>query len=487
VVVVAAAGLVVVVVAGCTSPARPSPGPTVHRGPALPSVLPTRPPPSSPPADGSSQPAPDPVYPDRGNPLIDVRHYELALEWAPQTRLLTGKATLRIRAVSQLGEITLDFADWYAVDGATVDGATVPASRRRDHLVLATRAIAAGAMVTAVVRYHGTPHQVAFPGHRSDVAAIGARVLSDGSLYAMQEPYGAFTWFPCNDHPSDKALLDAAVTVPAGWSGVVSGRPAPASPAGSGRSTYRWHTDQPIATYLVAFAVDRYERIDDAGPGGLPITYWLRAEHKPTMLSLLRRTPDMVAWLERLLGPYPFGSTGVVVVQDRSAMETPSMVTLGMLTGRRATTVLLHELAHQWFGDTVSPRTWRDLWLNEGFATYIQMLYEVDQMGAAEEPTVYGWRVGDARSRAEAGPPGSYSAGEFAANNVYFGPALMLHAIRGELGDPVFFAMLHDWVQHLRASNQDRASFLAWLNAYTGRDFTALVGRWLDSPTTPRS
>ncbi len=474
--------------AACTSPGGPAPKPTAHVVRPLPAVLPTRPPPSTAPTDGSSDPAPDPVYPDRGSPSIDVRHYDLALDWSPQTTVLTGAANLRIRAVWQISEIVLDLGEWYTVDGATVDGAAVTASRRRDHLVLITpRPLAAGAEVLAAVRYHGIPHQVTFPGHRSDVSNIGARAMSDGSLYAMAEPYGAFTWFPCNDHPSDKALLDIAITVPSGWSGVASGRFAGTSPAGTGRTSFRWHSGEPIATYVIALAVDRYDRVDDFGTRGLPITYWLRADDKPLMLPLVRRTPSMIAWLERLLGPYPFASAGVVVVQDRSAMETQSMVTLGTITGNRGTTVLLHELSHHWFGDAVTPRTWRDVWLNEGFATYVQMLYEVDQMGVAEESVLYGWRVGDARSRAEAGPAGKFSSGYFAANNVYFGPALMLHAIRDQLGDPAFFAMMHDWVQHHRHSNQDRGSFVAWLNGYTGQDLTALVDRWLDSPTTPTS
>jgi aminopeptidase N len=435
-----------------------------------------------PPPDGSSDPVPDPVYPDRGNPLVDVRQYDLTLAWAPATRVLTGTATLRLRAVRGGSQISLDFIDSYALDGATVDGVPVTATRRADHLVLALpRPLAAGAVVAATVRYHGTPHPVPFPGHRADVSESGARVTPDGALYAMQEPYGAYTWFPCNDQPSDKALLDVAVAAPAGWSAVTSGRFAGSGPAPGGGTTYRWHSPEPIATYLVAFAVDRYERVDDSGPHGLPVTYWLRGSDKPAMLPVLRRTPSLLAWLEQRLGPYPFGSAGVVIVADRSAMETQGMVTLGPLTGARAVPVLLHELSHHWFGDAVTPRTWQDVWLNEGFATYVQMLYETDQLGASLNAALRSWQAGNAAARAEAGPPGHFAPDHFAEHNVYFGPALMLHALRGLLGDPVFFAMLHDWPQHHRYTNQDRASFVAWVNGYTGVDVTDLVHRWLDA------
>jgi aminopeptidase N len=173
-------------------------------------------------------------------------------------------------------------------------------------------------------------------------------------------------------------------------------------------------------------------------------------------------------------------------VPGRSGMETQTMITIGPITGDEALPVLAHELAHHWFGDAVTPRTWQDVWLNEGFATYLQMMYTVDRLGGNRDATIRAWRAEDARSRAQAGPPGRYDPRQFAARNVYFGPALLLDQIRRQIGDDRFRAMLRDWPQQHRYTNQDRATFVAWLNGFAGRDLTPLVNAWLDAPTTPR-
>ncbi|HEY2947006.1 MAG TPA: M1 family metallopeptidase [Micromonosporaceae bacterium] len=465
--------------AGCTV-GGPSPG---TASTPLPTQAPTAAGSGTP--DGTSAPVADPVYPDYGNPKIDVRHYDLALAWNPGGRTLSGTATLTIRATTDLTEVALDFSDALTVDSATIDGIAVRAGRRAGDLVLPTGTrIPRNGELRATIRYHGRPRPVAFPGDRADVAVIGAQIAGDGAIYAMQEPYGAFTWFPCNDQPSDEARYDIAITAPTGWAGVASGGLV-GTQATDHSVTNRYHDEAPMATYLVAFAVDRFQRHDDRGPHGLPVSYWVRPADWDDMMPTLRQSPAMLAWLERLLGPYPFDSAGVVVVQGRSGMETQTMVTLGPLTGPSAAPVLVHEYAHHWFGDSVTPRTWADVWLNEGFALYLQMVYTVEKLGGDEAETIREWRALDRTARHAAGPPGHYRPDHFAARNVYVGPALMLHEIRHRLGDPAFFAMLHDWAQHHQHTNQDRASFTAWLNAYTGQDLTPIVNRWLDSPSTP--
>lgn len=164
------------------------------------------------------------------------------------------------------------------------------------------------------------------------------------------------------------------------------------------------------------------------------------------------------------------------------------MVTMGPLTGYRGETVLLHELAHQWFGDAVTLSTWRDMWLNEGFATYIEALYASERLSEDFAATLRMWRRGDEQSRRSAGPAGRFDPQHFAERNVYYGPALMLHALRGRIGDARFFAVLHDWAQHHRYGTADRATFERWLAGYL-QDQTItsiIVDRWLDSTTEPR-
>jgi aminopeptidase N len=444
---------------------------------------------------GLSTPVADPLYPQYGNPALDVVHYGLALSWSPQRRELSGTATLRIRVVKPVRQISLDFSDSYMVDSATVDGAPAEPGRSGNDLVVPTsRTLAKDAMTTLVVRYRGEPRTVPMPSNRKDFPeGVGLRAATGGEAWTMQEPYGAFTWYPANDQPSDEALYDVAVTVPKGWAGVAHGQLINVD-FGDVGDTYHWRAIDPVATYLATLAVGRYTRLTDAGPHGLSITYWLRTGKDESLEPALRKTPALLAWLESHFGPYPFATAGVVIVDSLSAMETQQMVTYGYrLRSDPAHVprlevveeVLLHEFAHHWFGDTITPTNWRGMWLNEGWATYTEWLWSVDKGWDTDA----GWedkaRDGDMRSRPQAGPPGNPRPDHFGEHNVYLGPALMLREIHRAVGDAAFFSLARDWVQTQRNQQVDRAGFTAFVNRHTGRNFTTLIDRWLDSPTTP--
>ena len=438
-------------------------------------------------AAGRSTPVADPMYPGYGNPGVDVLHYGLELAWQPQTKTLTGTATLQLRAAADLTEVKLDFSKAYALDGVTLNG-TAATGTVADTKLTVPGAVAKDAFATLVVKYHGTPTTVPMPSHRRDVEPLGLTVTKDNGLWTMQEPYGASTWYPVNDQPSDKALYDIAVTVPDGWSAIASG-----TPKGQAGNTFTYTATQPVASYLTTLAVGQYQKETAAGPRGIPLTYWYRPGPDDKALPYLRRSPRYLQWLEQRFGPYPFDSAGVLMVPSASGMETQQMITMGLpdygsdadfKTGFDAD--LLHEYAHQWFGDAVTPTNWNDLWLNEGWATYAQHLYtnERDKVTAKQWED---WARGvDARLRKNLGPPGKPRADSFAESNVYMCPALMLHQIHKQIGDTAFFAMAADWAQKHRGTTQDRASFIAFVNQHTGKDFTSLINTWLDSPTTPK-
>jgi aminopeptidase N len=449
--------------------------------------------PDADPEAGRSDPVADPVYPAYGNPALDVLRYQLDLTWTPSQRQLSGTATLTVRVVAPVNELALDFASSYTVDEVTVDGTPATAAWRGNDLVVAApRALAAQARTTLVVRYHGEPHTVPMPSGRKDFPeGLGLRATPMGEAWTMQEPFGAFTWYPANDQPSDEALYDLAVAVPHGWAAVAHGALVGVD-QGADTTTYRWRSVDPVATYLATLAIGRYTQLTDTGPHGLPITYWLRegVDADTYLRPVLRRTPELISYLEQRYGPYPFPTAGVVLVDSVSAMETQQMVTLGSGPGPNRSIdeyaeVLLHELAHQWFGDAVTPRDWRAIWLSEGWAMYTQWQWAVDVEGASDAAWVSWARERDQVSRAQAGPPGNFKADHFGENNVYAGPALMLRALHEQLGDEAFFDLARDWVQTQRNQPVDRALFTSFVNRHTGRDFTVLIDRWLDSPTSP--
>ena len=374
-----------------------------------------------------------------------------------------------------------------------MDGAAVVPAQEKDKVTLPA-AVTADRNVEVVITYAGEPHPADAPMSRSDFTdGVGARVEDDGSLWTMQEPFGAFTWYPVNDHPSDEALYDIAVTVPEGWAGVANGHHM--GKADNTTNTYLWHSDAPVASYVTTLAVDRYQLIEEKGPHDLPLTYWVPKKWADKWTPALKRSPELISWLEERYGPYPFDSLGVVLVGGGSAMETQQMVTFsgGLvdvgLDGENAedhvVATLLHEYAHQWFGDSVTPTDWTGMWLNEGMATYAQAYWEEEHGGegtAAER--FQEWREQDGYLRVRYGPPGAYKRDEFGSGNVYYVTAVMFAELREELGGETFDPMMREWAQQ-RNTHQDRASFTAFVNEHAKRDMTGFIGEWLDSHTTP--
>ena len=469
-----------------SAPSAPS-APDSSTGQSTPSS--SGPPPAESAADvaaGKSHVVADDVYPQYGDPATDVLHYGLDLRWDPVGAQLSGTATLTIRAAAPTDRFVLDLAAGMASDSVRVDGAAVTAPRDGDRLTVPLgRQLAADATATVAIVYHGTPHLVTPPMIRPDIKGLGAQVTATGGVWAQQEPYGAFTWFPCNDQPSDKALYDVTITVPDGWAGVTGGT-FQGRTEQNGSGVYKWHQQDPVATYLVAFSIDRFQEETGTGPHGLPITYWFLPADADAAHRLMAQAPGMISFLEQRFGPYPFPTAGVLFRPEMVGMETQTMITLST---HLPADDLLHEFAHQWFGDTVTPTTWTGLWLNEGFAMYAQFMWDATVQSPAGT-TLDDYMTShvlpmDARLRASDGPPGHFNPTHFASSNVYYCPALMLNGLRDALGDKAFYQILNDWVHQHQGTNQDRAAFVAFVNAATGKDYSAYINAWLDSPTTP--
>jgi len=303
----------------------------------------------------------------------------------------------------------------------------------------------------------------------------------------MQEPFGAFTWYPVNDHPSDKAFYDVRISAPRGMVGVFNGEMTRRRTVG-GRTVTRWQLASPAASYLTTIAIGDYVRYRDRGPRGLPLSYWLPRRDQRARGLLERNTAAMLRWLEQRLGPFPFDRVGVVMVPTPSAMETQTVITMGLpLVRDRAwfRSVLLHELAHQWYGDLVTPDNWTDLWLNESFAMYLELQWYVSQGWATPEQIRRYLIRRDPKLRAEDGPPGAYDRGEFADGCVYYCGALMLDRLRSRLGEELFAQVLREWPQSRRFASVDREDYVSWVGGRTGRDLAPFFTEWLTSPTTP--
>jgi aminopeptidase N len=438
-------------------------------------------------SEAESQPVDDPYYPQNGEPYLDTLHYDLDLDWNPATKVLQGTDEIRFRVTEPRNQIQLDFGAPLSITGATLDGKQTKTAERGEQLVVTTPGLNPGRDHTLVLRYRGSPQPVKAAGSRTDLLNVGWTTESDGSVWTLQEPWGAYTWYPVNDHPSDKAFYDATISTSGGMIGIFNGDEVSHKTEGDTTTTV-WHLQAPAASYLTTIAIGDYQETTDEGPNGLPISYWVQPQDD-NALDWLKESPQMLSWLESTLGDYPFDRIGAVVVPSNSAMETQTLVTMGSgvfhadevdLRG-----ALLHEYAHQWYGDVVTPDNWTDLWLNESFAMYIQLLWS-DSVGLLDyDSTIANWESLDGQLRSQYGPPGEYFPDEFASSNVYLSGAVMLDRIRQEIGDDAFFDALRTWPTVHEYGNANRDDYISWLSDRTGTDLGPLINEWLTSPTTP--
>jgi aminopeptidase N len=428
-----------------------------------------------------SEPVEDSVYPDVGDPSVDALHYDLDLAWTPDTRTLVGDATIELRSTGDGDQLQLDLGEPLEVSAVTLDGTAVQFDHPGKDLVVEAPVVKDRRYVLEV-RYSGTPQTTPAPTTRSDFNTSGWAITPDGETWTMQEPYGAFTWYPVNDQPSDKAFYDITVTVPSPWVGIANGVMSEQTEH-DGLTTTSWHLSQPASSYVVTVATGDYTRTTNTSASGTEISYWVPSD-RPGLARGLTAAAAGLDWLEALLGPYPFDSLGFLLVDSRSGMETQTMITLGATDYTTSTAVLVHEMAHQWYGDEVTPEDWRDVWMSEGMAMYLQGCWQAEHDGRTVDAVMNDYAVLEAADRAQSGPPAAYDPTQFGEGNIYYGPALMWHELRKRIGDDAFWKLVRDWPARAPETNAGREEYLDWLVDRTHVD-RSFFEDWLLSPTTP--
>ena len=428
-----------------------------------------------------SEPLEDSVYPDVGDPSVDSLRYDLDLAWDPSSSTLTAEATIELRATGEGDGLQLDLAPELEVASVALDGAPVDFEHDGKDLRIAADVVADERYVLDIA-YAGSPQPTPAPTTRSDFNTTGWTVTDDGEVWTMQEPYGAFTWYPVNDQPSDKALYDISVTAPAPYTGVANGVLVSQTQDGD-LTTSEWSLSSPTSSYLVTVAIGEYTETTNTSASGVEISYWVPSD-EPQYAGRLEYAAEGLDWLEDKLGPYPFDSLGFLLVDSESGMETQTMITLGLTSYATSKDVLVHEMAHQWYGDEVTPDDWRDVWMNEGMAMYLQGVWQADHEGRDLDGLMDEWASFESMLRAQSGPPADYDPTQFGESNIYYGPALMWHELRQRIGDEKFWQVTRDWPALDPERNADREEYLPWLVEQTGveREF---FDEWLLSPTTP--
>lgn len=454
----------------------------------------------------------DSYYPHAGNGGYDVSHYDLEITYAPPASLpelegrLDGVTTIDLVATQDLDRFDLDLRGM-TVDSLAIDGKSVPAidpptpgaavegaahwQVQNDdagiwELVVQPRPkIRAGQHVRLVVEYGGSTGVMFWS---SSTLKTGWVTTLDGGI-ASGLPSTSMTWYPVSDHPTDKATYSFEITVPEGKTAVANGQPSGDPVTAGGWTTWRWDAPDAQASYLTTVAVGDFElQSPVVSENGVPILNYLDEDvtgpDRAITSASLSRVPGMLDLFASSFGPYPFASFGAIVEDDGIgyAMETQ---TRPIYSKRADEFTVAHELAHQWFGNAVSPERWRDVWLSEGWATYLEWMWWAERAelpvqlkydswyDTSRPPEYWEFQVGD---------PG---ASRLFDEQVYDRGAAAIHALRVEVGDEAFFEAARLWLERHEDSTGTSEDFQAVVEEVSGRNLEEFFQVWLFDQVKP--
>lgn len=432
----------------------------------------------------------DSLFPHLGNPGYDVLSYDVGFTYHGNNKPLDAVTTIDALTTEPLDRINLDF-DRGTVRTVDVNGLRADfATADEDLVVEAPGRLPAGVPLHITVRHTSDPS-----GDRNS----GGWVRTSDGLAMANQADAAHRVFPSNDHPADKAYFTFRVTAPKELTVVANGLPAGKVLHGSS-TTWTYRTAHPMATELAQVSIGRSTVLERTGPHGLPVRDVVPAADAKVLERWLKKTPEQLEWMERQVGPYPFETYGLLVADTKTGFELEtqtltlferSVFASGIYPEWYVESLMVHELAHQWFGDSVSPQSWSDLWLNEGHASWYEARYAEEH---AKRPLERRMRDAYTRSdswRAAGGPPARPAApapGEKISifrPAVYDGSALVLYALRQEIGEPAFDQLERRWVSTHRDSTATTKDFVRLASQIAGRDLTTFFHGWLYGTKTP--
>ncbi len=428
----------------------------------------------------------DNYLPQNGNRGYRVSRYELELSYKPASNRLAGRAVIIAVTTTVRPWFTLDLSQALTVSKVLVNGSKAAkfAHQQGKLAVTPQQKIPAGGVLEITVHYAGTPKPV-----RGPWGEVGWEELTEGALVASQ-PNGAASWFPCDDHPSSKASYRISITTDSPFyalaNGTLVGKQAKAS-----QTTWVYEMAEPMASYLATIQIGNYRKYR-VGAVGEPVP--MHAVIPPRLRANFdhdfARQPEMMALFTEKFGPYPFDDYTVVVTDDELdiPIEAQGISTFGAnhCDGKRGSERLVaHELAHQWFGNSLTLKQWQDIWLHEGFACYAEWIWSEASGGATADQLARAARANLARQPQDivVGDPGPKDMFD---DRVYKRGALTLHALRLELRDHLFFELIREWTARYRHSSVTTEEFVDLAGHYSVTPLRALFAIWLGTKPLPQ-
>lgn len=426
----------------------------------------------------------DPFYPQLGNGGYDALHYTLELSIDPRNNTLAGNCTMQAQATQPLSAFNLDFF------GLTIEGVTVNERKakyvrnERELTIKPGELLDDGDTFMVTVTYSGSPERLpSFGAWWSS----GWYHNDENEVFTSSEVSGSANWYPVNDHPLDKASYSFRITVPKPY--VVAANGLLQQEVDNGNTmTYIWEAAEPMASYVVGVNIAEYVIETKQGPDGILIRNYLPPDFPEASKAGINQTADMLAFFSERFGAYPFDAYGIVIVDfpdnGPAAMETQTLSQheQDKFLFSLSEYVIAHELAHQWFGDSVSLKNWQDIWLKEGAATYAGWLWlEYRNDGSLEAKVRRAYPM----EAFSPNPPGNPSPTNLYTNTIYDRSAMIFHALRLRVGDELFFQVLRTYLERFRYSNASTADFIAVAEGVSGQDLGEFFDAWLYAPQIP--
>ena len=433
----------------------------------------------------------DSLYPQLGNGGYDVQHYNLDINVTDvASSNLRATTTIEAEATKNLSSFNLDFAG-FEISDITVNGESAEFSRNEGELTITpTRSLHQGDDFDVAVSYSGSPEPVT--SLASDIGFPSGWVNIEEGSYVLGEPNGAENYYPVNNHPLDKASYTFEITIPKSYEVAANGILEETIDNGDS-NTYIFQANDPMASYLSTINIDTDFRVErDTSADGVPIRNYFAEDIPREKLEPFSRQPEMIDYFSHLFGTYPFEVYGSVVVDSQiftGALETQTLSIFGLeiLDAPILEEIVAHELAHQWFGNSLSLTDWSDIWLNESFATYAQGLWVEESQGTEAYDTwvqdLFFFTAYDSDNLVVPGEPPANDL--FNVSSVYYKGAIGLHILRQEIGDDAFFDSLRTYNERFQGGNVVPEDFIQITEEISGQELDSIYDRWIYSEELP--